>query len=86
MNSPVNFFAPSMSSNTKIVDATWYLDIGASHNLNSNEIVLGNLVSYIGYKDIMLHNGSTMIIVYFGNNILKVGNQSLNLCNALLVP
>lgn len=81
----VSFFTPSVCSNDEVMDQAWNFDIGASHHLTSNKVILANLVSFIGPKVDMLGNRSTYSIASFDNSTLKARNQDLILCIVLLV-
>lgn len=56
---------------------SWFLDIGTSHYLTNNEVIMLNFVAYNGQESVLLKNGSI-------DPTLKSGVNTLHTCSSCL--
>lgn len=69
-----------------IQDVAWYPDTGASAHMTSDLDKLHTLSNYMGPNKIIVGDGNALDITHIGSTNVKVGDESLQLDNVLVVP
>lgn len=69
-----------------IVDPNWYADNGASNHVTANPSFLTRKDSYIGTEQVVVGNGSSMVISHVENSTIPSKYGVLTLNNVLCIP
>ncbi|KAL4582926.1 hypothetical protein LXL04_007487 [Taraxacum kok-saghyz] len=67
-------------------DSTWLFDSGASHHITSDLNALSLHTPYDGTDELVIGDGSSLLITHVGSLLLKFSTSTFKLKNVLCVP
>ena len=64
----------------------WFFNIGATHYLTNNSQSLQDVKPYLGYDQVTIRNGQSLLIRHFSNKLFFTSSRQFQLQQVLHVP